>query len=161
MWVCLYIQGGPERMQHFRSIISRKGGQNEKVVCNYCVYNSFSSKITPRLLMLMKAFWFYGRFSEACNVIFKICSSISKVTIYVPKIFYFPRVKFLLLLCKAKPAWIKRSIHYVALPHYTPRELLKDIPPYLRCDFWYKRCTFWKWHCLRKMALESKHLHQN
>ena len=27
--------------------------------------------------------------------------------------------------------------------------------------FWYKRNTFWKWHCLRRMALESKRLHQN
>ena len=45
-----------------------------------------------------------------------------------------PRVKCLLLLCKAKPAWIKRSIHYVILQHYNPGELLKEIPPYLpRC----------------------------
>ena len=33
---------------------------------------------------------------------------------------------------------------------------VKEISPYLRRDFWYKRCKFWKWHCLRKMALESK-----
>ena len=96
------------------------------------------------------------------NVIFKICPSISKVTIYVPTLFHClaPRVKCLLLLCKAKPAWIKRSIHYVTLQHYNPGELLKEIPPYLKRDFWYKRNKFWKWHCLRKMALESKPLHQ-
>ena len=68
------------------------------------------------------------------NVIFKICPSISKVTIYVPKIsiVWLPRVKCLLLLWKAKPAWIKRSIHYVTLQYYNPGELLKEIPPYLK-----------------------------
>ena len=97
------------------------------------------------------------------NVIFKICPSISKVTIYVPKfsIVWLPRVKCLLLLCKAKPAWIKRSIHYVTLQHYNPGELLKEIPPFFKCALWYKRSKFWKWHCLRKMALGSKRLHQN
>ena len=100
------------------------------------------------------------------NVIFKICpwSSISIVTIYVPKIsiVWLPQVKCLLVLCKAKPAWIKRSIHYVTLQHFNPGELLKEIPPpYLKRDFWYKRSKFWKLQCLRKMALESKRLHQN
>ena len=64
------------------------------------------------------------------------------------------RVKCLLLLWKAKPAWIKRSIHYIILQHYNPGELLKEIPPYLKHDFWYKRSKFWKWHCLRKIALD-------
>ena len=97
------------------------------------------------------------------NVIFKICPSISKVTIYVPKlsIVWLPRVKRLLLLCKAEPTWIKRSIHDIILQHYNPGELLKEIPPYLKHDFWCKRSEFWKWHWLRKIALESKRLHQN
>ena len=97
------------------------------------------------------------------NVIFKICPSISKVTIYVPKIsiVWLPWVKCLLLLCKAEPAWIKRSIHYVILQRCNPGELLKEIPPYLKRDFWYKRSEFWKWHWLSKMALKSKRLHQN
>ena len=80
------------------------------------------------------------------NVIFKICPSISKVTIYVPKICLCLAAspgKYLLLLCiKTKPAWIKRSIHYVTLQHYNPGELLKENPPYLKRDFWYKRRKF-------------------
>ena len=54
------------------------------------------------VLILWPIFW--------CNVISKICTSISKVTIYVPKIFHclaFPGEVCVLLLCKAKPAWIK------------------------------------------------------
>ena len=40
---------------------------------------------------------------------------LTQVTIYVPKMFHCLASpgKCLLLLCKAKPAWIKRSIHYV------------------------------------------------
>ena len=60
------------------------------------------------------------------NVIFKICPSISRVTIYVPKFFivWLPRVNCQRLLCKVKPAWIiKRSIHYVTLQHYNPGKL--------------------------------------
>ena len=87
-------------------------------------------------------------FLKQCH--FKFCSSISKVTIYVPTIFHCLASpgKVSAVACKAKRAWIKRSIHYVTLPH--PGELLKEIPPYLRRDFWYKRCTIWKWHCLWK-----------
>ena len=46
------------------------------------------------------------------------------------------------LLCEAKPAWIKISFHYVTLQHYNPGELLKEIPPYLKRDFWYKLANF-------------------
>ena len=38
-------------------------------------------------------------------------------------------------------------------------ELLKEIPPYLKRDFWYNWSKFWKLHCLRIMALESKRHH--
>ena len=70
-------------------------GQNEKIVCVIAYEIHFSSNMTPRSLILMKAFWFYGRFLR--SVIFKICSSISKVTIYVAKfaIVWLPRVKCL------------------------------------------------------------------
>ena len=50
------IRGGPKRMQHLRSIISRKRGTEWRVCVHYCLYNSFPSKMTPRSLMLMKAF---------------------------------------------------------------------------------------------------------
>ena len=156
------IQGGPERMQHLRSIISRKRGTELKSCVHYCVSNSFPSKMTARSLILMKVFWFYGRFSEAMSFSrFDLLSQKSQFTYRIFSIVWLPRVKCLLLLCKVKPAWIKRSIHYIILQHYNPGELLKEIPPYLKRDFWYKRSKFWKWQCLRKMALESKCLHQN
>ena len=79
--------------------------------------------MTPRSLILMKAFWFYSRFSEAMSFS-KFAMSVSKVTIDVPKfpIVWLPRVKCLLLLWNTKTAWIKRSIHYVTLQHYNPGE---------------------------------------
>ena len=119
--------------------------------------------MTPRSLILMKAFWFCGRLSEAMS--FSRCALLSQKSRFTYQKFSIvclPRVNCQLLLCKAKPAWIiKRSIHYVTLQHYNLGEPLKEIPPYLKRDFWYKRSKFWKLHCLRKMALESKRLHQN
>ena len=41
----------------------------------------------------------------------------SQLTYRKFSIVWLPRVKCLLLLCKAEPAWIKRSIHYVILQH--------------------------------------------
>ena len=118
--------------------------------------------MTPRTLILMKAFWFYGRFSDAMSFSrFALLSQKSQFRYRRFSIVWLAWVKCLLLLCKVKPAWIKRSNHYVILQHYNPGELLKEIPPYLERDFWYKRSKFWKWHCLRKIALESKRLHQN
>ena len=157
------IQGGPERMQHIWSIISRKRGTEWKSCVHYCIYNFFPSKMTPRSLNLMKAFWFCGRFSEAKSFSrFALLSQKSQFTYWIFSIVWLPRVNCQLLLCKARPAWIiKRSIHYVTVQHYNPGELLKEIPPYLKRDLWYKRSKFWKLHCLRKMGLESKHLHQN
>ena len=118
--------------------------------------------MTPRSLSLMKAFGFYGHFSEAMSFS-KFATSVSKVTIDIPKIsiVWLPRVNCLLLLCKTKTTQIKRSIHYVILQCYNPGKALIGIPHYLNRDFWYKRSKFWKWHCFRKMALESKRLHQN
>ena len=89
--------------------------------------------MAPRSLILMKAFWFYSRFSEAMS----FSKFVSKVTIDVPKCFivWLPRVNSLLLLWKMKTAWIKRCIHYVTLQRYNPGKLLKKIPPYLNRDF--------------------------
>ena len=75
-----------------------------------CFITSFASVKLFRLILWP---FFWG------NVFFKICSSISIVTIYIlyiSKMFHClaSPVKVLLLLCKAKPAWIKRSIHYVS-----------------------------------------------
>ena len=67
--------------------------------------------MTPRSLILMKAFWFYGCFSEAMSFSRSaLLSQKSQFTYRKFSIVWLPRVKCLLLLCKAKPAWIKRSI---------------------------------------------------
>ena len=142
LW-CVYIQGGP-----------RKNATP--------TINNFKKTRDRMKKKIMKAFWFYGRFSEAMSFSrFALLSQKSQFTYRKFSIVWLPRVKCLLLPCKAKLAWIKRSIHYVTLQHYNPGELLKESPPYLKRDFWYKRSKFWKWHCLRKMALASKRLHQN
>ena len=65
-------------------------------------------------------------FSEAMSFSrFALLSRKSQFTYRKFSIVWLPRVKCLLLLCKVKPAWIKRSIHYVTLQHYNPGELLK------------------------------------
>ena len=122
----------------------------------------FPSKMTPRSLILMNAFGFYGRFSEAMSFS-KFATSVSKVTIDVPKfsLVWLPRLKCLLLLWKTKTGWIKGSIHYVTLQCYNPGKALKEFSPYLNRDLWYKRGKFWKWHYFRRMALEWKRLNDN
>ena len=119
------IQGGPERMQHLQCTINnfKKTREKMKKLCALLCTDSFPSKMTPRSLILMKTFWFYGHFSEAMSF-FKFATSVSEVTIDVPQIsiVWLPRVKCLLLLWKTKTAWIKRSIHYVTLQRYNPGE---------------------------------------
>ena len=39
-----YIQGGPERMQHLRSIISKKRGTEWKMCVHYCLYKFFPAR---------------------------------------------------------------------------------------------------------------------
>ena len=56
---------------------------------------------------------------------FALLSQKSQFMYWRLSIVWLPRVKCMLLLCKAKPAWIKRSIHCVILQHYNPGELLK------------------------------------
>ena len=92
----------------------------KKVVCiiNIAYKILFHSKMTPRSLILMKGFWFYGRFSEAKSFSkFALLSQKSQFTSRKFSVVWLPRV---LLLCIANPAWIKRSIHYIALQPYNP-----------------------------------------
>ena len=59
--LCPWIYGVAQKEcnTYIRSIISRKRGTEWKSCVHYCLYNSFPSKMTPRSLILMKAFWFY------------------------------------------------------------------------------------------------------
>ena len=113
--------------------------------------------MTPRLSIFMRTFWFYGRFSEAMS--FSIfATSVSKVTIAIRKfsIVWLPQVKCLLLLWKTKPTWIKRNSHNVILQCYNPRKALKEIPPYLNRDFWYKMNHILKMTLLQKNGYRIK-----
>ena len=77
--------------------------------------------MTPRSLIFMKAFWFYGRFLRQCHFQNLLLPS-QKSQLWLSRKISFvwlPRVKCLFLLCKTKRAWIKRSIHYVTLQCYT------------------------------------------
>ena len=96
-------------------------GQKENVVCIIAYQILFPARwhqnqnFDEGVWILWPFFW--------GNVIFKICPSISKASIYVRKfsIVWLTRVNCQLLLCKAKPAWIiKTSNHYITLQHYNP-----------------------------------------
>ena len=66
----------------------------------------------------------------------------SQVTYRKFSIVWLPWVKCPLLLCKAKPAWIKRSIQLRNFAALQSGELLEEIPPDLKRNFWYKRSKF-------------------
>ena len=159
----IFNTGWPRKNATLRINNLKKTRDRMKKLCGLLRIESCSEQDDTKSFILMKAFWFCGHFSEAMSFSrFALLSQKSQFTYRKFSIVWLPRVKCQLLLCKAKPAWtIKRSIHYITLQHYNPGELLKEISPYLKRDFWYKRRKFWKLHCLRKMALESKCLHQN
>ena len=59
--------------------------------------------MTPRTLILMKAFLFYGRFSDAMSFSrFALLSQKSQFTYWIFSIVWLPRVNCLLLLCKSE-----------------------------------------------------------
>ena len=121
----------------------KKTRDRMKKLCALLCIRFFPSKMTPRSLILMKAFWFYGRFSEAMSFSgFALLSQKSQFTYQKFSIVWLPRVKCLLLLCKAEPAWIKRSIHYVILQHYNPGSYSKKFLPTSNVTFDTKGANF-------------------
>ena len=44
--------------------------------------------------------------------------------------------------------------NFAVLQSWEASKLLKEIPPYLNSDFWYKRSKFSKWHCFRKIQIQ-------
>ena len=115
----LTMQGGPERMQHLRSIISRQRGRKWKSCVHWCVYHSFPSKMSPR----WRRFDSMGVFLRQCHFQnLPLLSQNSQFDVPQISIVCLPRVKCLLLLWKTKTAWIKRSIYYVTLLRYNPGE---------------------------------------
>ena len=73
--------------------------------CSLLLITFFFQQDDTKIINFGEAFGFYGRFSEAMSFS-KFATSVSKVTIDVPKISIvcLPRVKCLLLLCKTKTA---------------------------------------------------------
>ena len=128
----------------------KKTRDRMKNLCALLRIEFFFEQDDTKIVNFDEGVWFCGRFSEAMSFSrFALLSQKSQFTYRIFSIVWLPLVNCQLLLCKAKPAWIiKRSIHYVTLQHYNPGELLKEIPPYLKRDYWYKRSKFWKLHCL-------------
>ena len=111
----------------YDQLFQRKEGQNKQVVCIIAYKMLFSSKMTPRSFILMKAFWFYGRVSEAMSLLKFATFVFIKVTIDIPKfsIVWLPWVKCLLLDWKTKTARLQRNIHYATLQCDNPGKALK------------------------------------
>ena len=83
----------------------------------------------------MKAFWFYGRFSEAMSFS-KFATSVSKVTTDVPKlsIVWLPRVKCQLLLWENEDSMNKGKHSLRNFAVLQSGEATQKIPPYLNRD---------------------------
>ena len=115
----------------------------------------YSQQNDTKIVNFYKGVFFLWLFSEAMSFLrFALGLLSSKVTIYVSKIFHrlaFPGVKCLLLLCKAKPAWIKRNHslrNFAALQSggsYSKKFLSTS-----NVTFDTKGANFEKWHCLIK-----------
>ena len=130
------IQGGPERTQHLWSIISMKS------YVHYCVWNLFPA----RSLTLMKAFWFYCRFSEART--FSKCAILlqtSRLRYRKFSIVWLPRLPRFALALKNEDSMIKEkhSLRNFAVLSFGG-SYSKKFPPYLNSDFYYKSSKFRK-----------------
>ena len=85
--VGIHVQGGPERIATLTINNFKKTRDRMKKLCTLLRIKFFSQQDDTKIvnfdegvLILWSFFW--------GNVIFKICPSISKVTIYVPKIYH-------------------------------------------------------------------------
>ena len=158
-----YNTGWPRKNATLTINNFKKRRDRMKKLCALLRIEFFSEQDDTKIVNFDEGVLILWPFFEAMSFSrFALLSQKSQFTYRILSIVWLPRVNCQLLLCKSKPAWIiKRSIHYVTLQYYNPGELLKEIPPYLKRDFWYKRSKFWELHSLRKMALDSKRLHQN
>ena len=158
-----FLQGGPERMQWPTINNFKKTREKMKRLCALVCIEFFSQQNDTKIndfdegvLILEPCFW--------GNVIFKICHSCLKSHDWRTKNFYClaspGKASALALESEDSMNKEKDSLRNFAVLQ-SGMELLKEIPPYLNRDFWYKRSKFLKLHCLSKMALESKCLHQN
>ena len=139
-------------MQHDTINNFKKTRDRMKKLCALLRIKLFSQQDDTKIVNLSKAFWFYGSFSEAMSSRFALLSQKSQFTYRKFSIVWLPRVKCLLLLCKAKPAWIKVIIHYVTLQHYNPGSYSNKFLPTSNVTFDTKGANFdndiasEKWH---------------
>ena len=86
-WQNFYIQGGPERMHTLTISNFKKTRVRIKEFCALLRIKFFSQQDDTKIVNFDEAVLILWPFFCG-NVIFKICPSISKVKIYVPKIFH-------------------------------------------------------------------------
>ena len=111
-------------MQHLRSIISSITWDRMKKLCALLRIKFFSQQDDTK-----NANPWWRRYDSMAAFLMQVSdfqdvallSQKSKFTYQRFSIVWLPWVKCLLLLCKAKPAWIKRSIHYVTICSITIR----------------------------------------
>ena len=97
----------------------KKTRDRVKKLCALWRIKFFSQQDDTKIINFDEGVLILWPFSETMSFS-KFATSISKVTIVVPKIFHcwLPRVQCLFLHCKTKTAWMKRSPHYVTLQCY-------------------------------------------
>ena len=119
----IYYTGWPRKNATLKINNFKKTRDRMNKLCALLRIQFFSQQDGTKMLILMKAFWFCGRFSEAMSFSrFALLSQKPQFTYRNFSILWlWPRAKCLLLLCKAKPAWIKRSIHNVTVQQITIR----------------------------------------
>ena len=139
----------------------KKMREKMKKLCALLRIEFFSQQNDTKIINLMKAFWFYGRFFWG-NVLFKICHFCLKSHNWRTTNFHClaPPGKLSALALKNEDSMNKEKHslrNFVVLQ--SRGSYSKKFLPTSNCDFWQKRSKFLK--CLRKMALEWKRLHQN
>ena len=114
-----YIQGGPERMQRFWSVISTRFLIEYHWFLLYWIEYSIKSNLTPSSSCMDKAFWFYGYFSEAVS--FSKCatfspeSSLEAARIFCLTAFHGTSCVDKCTLWKGRQHEWNRGIHYATL----------------------------------------------
>ena len=156
----IIIQGGPERMQQFWSLISRTSSIKRIIFLFYWVENSFSNKMTPWPLILGKAFGYYGYFSEAMS--FSKFATFSILAILgTARMFRFTASRRI-NCCVMNSSVCSHCLRFqikCSVSATGGREVRILLCSKVR---WGRKSTkFWKWHCLTKIALGFRRLTQH
>ena len=133
------IQGGPERTQHLRSMISRKRGTEWNRLCAILRIEYFFQQNYNKIINVEEGFLISWPFCEAMPFS-KFATSVTKVKIYVPKIFHClvsPGIVSALAL-KNEDSINKEKHSLRNSPVLQSGEATQRNSSYLNSDFWYK-----------------------